>query len=124
MSATILVVDDDPTHLVYTQQILEAEGHRVLVHQGGFGVSLKFRQRRPDLVLLDVNMPGLSGETVFALLDRWLADRPTPVLLYSSNDEESLRATALRLGTAGYVTKGDPALLRATVSRVLAAQPH
>jgi CheY-like chemotaxis protein len=124
VSATILVVDDDPTHLVYTQQILEAEGHRVLVHQGGFGVSLKFRQRRPDLILLDVNMPGLSGETVLALLDRWLADRPTPVLLYSSNDEESLRSAAQRLGTAGYVTKGDPALLRATVSRVLAAQPH
>jgi PleD family two-component response regulator len=66
-------------------------------------------------------MPGLSGENVCFLLERWLADRKTPVLLYSSNDEESLRKTAQKLGTAGYVMKGDPLQLRSTIRRTLAA---
>jgi PleD family two-component response regulator len=121
MTGKILVVDDDPTHLMYTQEILQADGHDVVVHRTGFGVSVKFWKEKPDLVLLDVNMPGLSGENVCFLLERWLADRKTPVLLYSSNDEESLRKTAQKLGTAGYVMKGDPLQLRSTVRRTLAA---
>jgi CheY-like chemotaxis protein len=120
MNGKILVVDDDPTHLMYTQEILEADGHEVLVHRSGFGVSVKFWKERPDLVLLDVNMPGLSGENVCALLERWLGARKTPVLLYSSNDEESLRKSALKLNTAGYVMKGDPDQLRTSVRRALA----
>jgi CheY-like chemotaxis protein len=117
-----MVVDDDPTHLMYTQEILEADGHEVLVHRGGFGVSVKFWKEKPDLVLLDVNMPGLSGENVCTLLERWLDARKTPVLLYSSNDEESLRKSALKLGTAGYVMKGDPVQLRSSVRRALDAR--
>ncbi|MGB8933073.1 MAG: response regulator [Anaeromyxobacteraceae bacterium] len=122
MTGKILVVDDDPTHLMYTQEILEADGHDVVVHRTGFGVSVKFWKEKPDLVLLDVNMPGLSGENVCFLLERWLADRKTPVLLYSSNDEESLRKTAQKLGTAGYVMKGDPTQLRSSVRRALDAR--
>jgi CheY-like chemotaxis protein len=121
VTGKILVVDDDPTHLMTTREILEADGHHVVVHRSGFGVSVKFWKEAPDLVLLDVNMPGLSGENVWFLLERWLADRKTPVLLYSSNDEESLRKTAAKLGTAGYVMKGDPLQLRASVRRALAA---
>jgi PleD family two-component response regulator len=121
VTGKILVVDDDPTHLMYTQEILQADGHDVVVHRTGFGVSVKFWKEKPDLVLLDVNMPGLSGENVCFLLERWLADRKTPVLLYSSNDEESLRKTAQKLGTAGYVMKGDPLQLRSTIRRTLAA---
>jgi CheY-like chemotaxis protein len=122
LNGKILVVDDDPTHLMYTQEILEADGHAVVVHRTGFGVSVKFWKEKPDLVLLDVNMPGLSGENVLFLLERWLADRKTPVLLYSSNDEESLRKTSLKLGTAGYVMKGDPLALRSSVRKALAAR--
>lgn len=122
MTGKILVVDDDPTHLVYTQEILQADGHDVVVHRTGFGVSVKFWKEKPDLVLLDVNMPGLSGENVCFLLERWLEERKTPVLLYSSNDEESLRRMAQKLGTAGYVMKGDPLQLRSSVRRALDAR--
>jgi CheY-like chemotaxis protein len=122
VTGKILVVDDDPTHLVYTQEILQADGHDVVVHRTGFGVSVKFWKEKPDLVLLDVNMPGLSGENVCFLLERWLEERKTPVLLYSSNDEESLRRMAQKLGTAGYVMKGDPLQLRSSVRRALDAR--
>ena len=121
MTGKVLIIDDDATHLLYTQEILEADGHQVLVNRTGFGSTLKVLKERPDLVLLDVNMPGLSGEAVAALLEPCRKDRPFSVLLYSSNDEESLRRTAAELGTHGYVMKGDPHALRAAVRRALAA---
>lgn len=120
MNGKILIIDDDPTHIMVTQEILEAAGHQVVVNRTGFGATLKVLRERPDVVLLDVNMPGLSGEAVAALLEPCKKDRPLAVLLYSSNDEETLRKTAGALGTAGYVMKGDPGELKAAVRRALA----
>ena len=122
MNGKILIIDDDPTHLLYTQEILEAEGHHVVVNRTGFGATLKVLRERPDVVLLDVNMPGLSGETVAGLLEQCQRERKFAVYLYSSNDEESLRKESLRLGTSGYVMKGDPVKLRDSVGRALAAR--
>ncbi len=122
MNGKVLIIDDDPTHLLYTQEILEAEGHRVVVNRSGFGATLKVLRERPDVVLLDVNMPGLSGETVAGLLDQCQKERSFSIFLYSSNDEESLRKASLRLGTAGYVMKGDPARLRSAVRSALDAR--
>jgi CheY-like chemotaxis protein len=122
MSGKILIIDDDPTHLLYTQEILEADGHEVVVNRSGFGATLKVLKERPDVVLLDVNMPGLSGETVAGLLAQCQKERGFSIYLYSSNDEESLRRESLRLGTAGYVMKGDPMKLRDSVVRALAAR--
>jgi CheY-like chemotaxis protein len=119
MNGKILVVDDDPTHLFLAQELLENDGHTVLTNVGGFGVTNKVIKERPDVVLLDVNMPGLSGETVAGLLERVSSERPMAVLIHSSNDEEVLRATSARLGTDGFVAKGDPAALRAAVRAAL-----
>ena len=119
----ILVVDDDPTHLVCARDLLEAQGYEVVVHPRPFGATEKVMIETPDLVLMDVNMPGLSGEALVELLRTREQTRSTPVLLYSSNDEDALRRCALRLGLGanGYVAKGDPAALRAAVERALAA---
>lgn len=119
MNGKVLIVDDDPTHLLIAQEILSDEGHQVAVHRGAFGTMQKVFKERPDVVLLDVNMPGLSGEGVCALLEQWRAEQGTAILFYSSNDEGSLRKTSERYRTAGFVTKGDPDQLRTTVRRVL-----
>jgi CheY-like chemotaxis protein len=116
----ILVVDDDPTHLACARELLEADGHEVVIHETAFGATEKVKSERPDLLLLDVNMPALSGEALVAILREREATRETPVVLYSSNDEASLQRAAGRLGVAGWVAKGDPAELRRTVARVLA----
>jgi CheY-like chemotaxis protein len=120
VTGKILIIDDDPTHLMYTEEILSADGHQVVVNRTGFGATMKVLRERPDVVLLDVNMPGLSGDAVASLLERCQDQKRMAILLYSSNDEESLRKTALSLGTAGYVMKGDPAALRTAVRRALA----
>lgn len=115
----ILIVDDDPTHLACAQELLEAEGYEVDVHLTAFGATEKLIRTRPDLVLIDVNMPALSGEGLASILRRRVHAAAVRVLLYSSNDEDSLRRAAARLELDGYVCKGDPGELRRKVSLAL-----
>jgi CheY-like chemotaxis protein len=117
----IMIIDDDRTHLLTTQELLEDDGYEVLTHVSGFGATERIMVARPDLVLLDVNMPALSGEALLPILKGRESIKATPVVLHSSNDESTLRTTATRLGAAGYVCKGDVTGLRRTVARLTAA---
>jgi CheY-like chemotaxis protein len=116
----ILVVDDDETHLICTKELLEAEGYEVLVHVGAFGATQQVLLNAPDLVLVDVNMPALSGEGLVAVLRGSEKTRRVRILLHSSNDELALWTAARRLAIDGYVPKGDPGELRRKVAAVLA----
>lgn len=116
----ILIVDDDATHLQSTKGILEAEGYDVMTHDQPFGSTNMILQYRPDLVLLDVNMPGLSGEKLAEVYRANAKMRNARVMLYSSNDEDALRAAARRLQLDGYICKGNPATLRLRVAAILA----
>jgi CheY-like chemotaxis protein len=117
----ILIVDDDETHLTCARELLEAEGYGVDVHVTAFGATEKLIRVRPDLVLVDMNMPALSGEGFVAILRRRVHAAGVHVLLYSSNDEDVLRKAAARLGIDGYVQKGDPDALRRKVRRLIGA---
>ena len=116
----ILIVDDDETHLTCARELLEAEGYQVDVHKTAFGATERLIRCRPDLVLVDMNMPALSGEALIGILRKRVHAAGVRVLLYSSNDEDALRRTANRLGIDGYVCKGDPEELRHKVGRALA----
>jgi len=113
----ILVIDDDESHLEVTKELLQEEGLRVLVHRGAFGATERVMSLRPALVLLDVNMPALSGEGLARLFRERFPS--TVVLLLSSNDEDALRRSAERVGAAGFVCKGDPTDLRRRVRSML-----
>jgi CheY-like chemotaxis protein len=117
----VLVIDDDRMHLETTRELLEDEGYDVVTQGSPFGATERIMVTRPDVVLLDVNMPALSGEALLPILKGREQTRATPVIFYSSNDEELLRASASRLGAAGWVCKGDLSGLRRTVERVLAS---
>jgi len=113
----ILVVDDDDLHLYTTRELLQDEQLEVITHKSnhGIGVTNLVRELQPDLVLLDINMPGISGDMLAKLL-RW---RDTPFIFYSSNDEESLKESASRFGARGYICKGDIAQLKNKVKQYL-----
>lgn len=115
----ILVVDDDATHLQCTKDLLEDEGYEVTVNMTAFGATEKVILQRPDLVLLDVNMPALSGEGLVRVLRGRADTKGIRLFLHSSNDEETLRRTSARLATDGWVCKGDPDELRRKVAGVL-----
>lgn len=112
----ILVIDDDELLLETTADLLREDGWQVETHIGAFGATQKLLALRPALVLLDINMPGLSGEGLLRVLDKRTDFREFPIVLHSSNDEARLRATANEYGLAGYIAKGDPAALSAKVA--------
>jgi CheY-like chemotaxis protein len=101
----VLVIDDDAELLETAAQLLAQRGFRVVTHSESYNRLNAVRVHRPDLVLMDVNMPFVPGDEIVKLLkdDPDLAE--IPVLLFSSNDERSLRLTAREVGAAGYVSK-------------------
>jgi len=115
----IIVVDDDEKHLLTTKELLELAGYEVTVHNSPFRTSEVVKAATPDLIILDVNMPALSGDRLCSLLKGHASAKNLPVILYSSNDEDSLRRSVVEFGADGYVCKGDIAGLRHLVKRQL-----
>jgi DNA-binding NtrC family response regulator len=122
MSAThILVVDDEPDIRGLVQEILEDEGYRVSVADNGEAARLALRERRPDLILLDIWMPDLDGIT---LLKEWAQDEglPCPVIMMSGHGTVETAVEATRLGAYDFLEKPlSMAKLLLTVERALEA---
>lgn len=118
----ILLVDDDEMHLYTTKELLQDEQWEVITHKSNYGIGVTnlVRELQPDLILLDVNMPGLSGDKLAKLL-RW---RNAPFIFYSSNDEDSLREIASQHGAKGYICKGDISELKNLVNKHLSPATH
>lgn len=103
--AKILIIDDDETvHLVYRAYLSKA-GHSVeSAHDGDEGLSMAALDR-PDLVLVDINMPRLSGFEVLKKLKELPVSRDIPVLVITSLKQEHHVKRAASLGAAGFITK-------------------
>lgn len=117
---TVLVVDDDRPIRALCRTSLEEAGFRVLEAADGDAALASISAQPPDLILLDIMMPGISGWEVTSAL---LADRSTdeiPIVFISARAELSDRMRAFELGAHGYLTKPfDPAALAETVKVVL-----
>jgi len=112
----VLLVDDDPT-LRRTLSIgLHAEGHDVLIAADGRTALQALREDRPDLVVLDLGLPDLSGMDVLRRLREWST---TPVVVLSARAESSEKVEALDLGADDYVTK--PFGMEELLARIRAA---
>lgn len=107
-NATILIVDDDPLVRRMVSRVLAHAGYRVVTHESGFGLSGVVRKHRPDLLILDVNMPGLGGDAALGVL-RGLEERfgttRVPVVFHSGMPAERLEALAEAHGAAGHLRK-------------------
>jgi DNA-binding NtrC family response regulator len=100
---TVLCIDDDPTFLKMLEKRLTKRGLTAFTAaEGGAGLAL-FRERRPDLVLVDLRMPGVDGFQVLATLTKEAPD--TPLIVISGEGEVSDVLRALRLGAWNYLTK-------------------
>ncbi|MDA8091353.1 MAG: response regulator [Nitrospiraceae bacterium] len=103
----ILVIDDDEQLLMATKDLLENWGYKVFTHKRGFGSTAAIDLIKPDLVLLDMNMPGLPGDRLAGLLGNFEATKNVPIVFYSSNDEDTLRKAVSEYKVKGYIPKGD-----------------
>lgn len=103
----VLLVDDDATMLRTASRVLSRAGFDVMTHEGAFDATNAITRFRPDVALIDVNMPFLSGDQLVQLFAKQRATKHIRVVLFSSNDEASLRALALSSGAAGFISKSD-----------------
>ena len=115
MARTILVVDDEPTLRETLAEALESEGHRVVTAADGREALLRFRAERPDLVLLDLMLPELSGIEVCRIIR---AESGVPIIMLTAKDAELDKVVGLELGADDYVTK--PFSLRELTARIRA----
>jgi DNA-binding response OmpR family regulator len=112
----VLVVDDEPIVLDVMTRYLERDGHRVVTAETGDEARTKIESESPDLVLLDIMLP---GETNGLVLCRWIrSTSDLPVILVTARGEEADRIIGLELGADDYVTK--PFSPRELTSRVKA----
>ncbi len=112
---TILVVDDETRIVRLVRDYLEAAGFRVIVAYDGVTALAQFRHERPDLIVLDLNLPGMDGLDVARAVRR---ERNTPIIMLTARVEETDRVVGLELGADDYVTK--PFSPRELVARVRA----
>jgi CheY-like chemotaxis protein len=103
---TILLVDDDEIHLSITELSLK-DDYKVFTVKSG-EEALEFlgkSQILPDLILLDILMPVMDGWVVFDKIHDIAASKFTPIMFYTSLDEESAKEKAYELGAFDYITK-------------------
>ena len=103
--STILVVEDNATNMTLSTFLLESAGHTVVAATNAeLGLTLAL-ERRPDLILMDIQLPGMDGLQATALLKGNAATRGIPVIaltaLAMKGDEERIRAA----GCDGYIAK-------------------
>lgn len=103
--ATILIVDDTPTNLGLMVGHLEAQGYRVLIAQDGEEGLQRAELTRPDVILLDVMMPGLGGVEVCRRLKSSSRTREIPVIFMTSLTDTRDKVAGFAAGAVDYVTK-------------------
>jgi len=115
MARTILVVEDEPTLRETVAEALETEGFEVRTAGDGPGAVSQFREHRPDLLLLDLMLPGMSGMDVCRIVR---AESSVPIVMLTARDSEVDKVVGLEIGADDYVTK--PFSLRELSARIRA----
>ena len=113
MPKTILVADDKANLRNLVRDYLEAEGFRVVIAANGREALYTARQEKPDLILLDIMMPEMSGYDFIRLYRK---ERETPIILLTAKLDETDKVLGLELGADDYVTK--PFGMKELVARI------
>ena len=120
----IFLVDDDPILGRFVRKSLQLDGFEVREFLRGEEFLEALRTETPDLVLLDLRMPSLSGEVILERLRAEPPASPIRILLYSSSDAEHLERLCEEHGADGYLAKTTPAEeLSQAITAVLAKPP-
>jgi twitching motility two-component system response regulator PilH len=118
----ILIVDDSPTERYYLTDILVKNGFSVSTADNGEDALVKMRAERPELILMDVVMPGANGFQVTRSIARDPDLAAVPVIICSSKNQETDRIWGMRQGARDYFVKPvDPTQLLARIAALDAA---
>jgi twitching motility two-component system response regulator PilH len=113
----ILIVDDSPTERYYLTDILVRNGYTVTTAENGEEALAKIRADRPQLILMDVVMPGANGFQITRSITRDPELGSVPIIICSSKNQETDRIWGMRQGAKDYFVKPvDPAALLARIA--------
>jgi twitching motility two-component system response regulator PilH len=101
----ILLVEDSTTQAFFTSRILERNGYEVIVAANGDEGIEYARQMSPDLVIMDVVLPGANGFQATRAITKGVTTRHIPVVMLSSKDQTADKVWALRQGAMNYLVK-------------------
>jgi twitching motility two-component system response regulator PilH len=101
----ILIVDDSPTDREFLSAVLSKNGFKVATAESAEDAMVKVKQSRPDLVLMDVVLPGQNGFQATRALTRDDATKNIPIILCTSKNQETDRVWGLRQGARDYIVK-------------------
>jgi twitching motility two-component system response regulator PilH len=101
----ILVVDDSPTERYFLNELLSKNGYAVVLAESADEAQQKLKQQTPDLILMDVVMPGLNGFQYTRQLSKDPATQGIPIIMCTSKGLQTDRIWGLRQGARDYVTK-------------------
>jgi twitching motility two-component system response regulator PilH len=101
----ILIVDDSPTERHVLNDLLTRAGYEVVTSDNGEDAIVKSRQLKPDLILMDVVMPGLNGFQATRAISRDPETRGIPIILCTSKSQETDKIWGLRQGARDYLVK-------------------
>lgn len=102
---TVLVIDDSPTEAQFVRTMLEAEGYGVIwADAADKGIKMA-KEKRPDVILMDVVMPGMSGFQATRRITKDPETSTIPVIMLTTKDQVSDKAWAKRNGASDYLVK-------------------
>jgi CheY-like chemotaxis protein len=102
---TVLIVDDDPIVLEVTKERLEGAGYTVHTREEALGTSQWTAEFHPDVILLDINMPALTGVDLAQLLKKRRATKDVAIIFYSSIEASELQGKLAAAGAVGVIQK-------------------
>lgn len=105
MSKRVLVVDDDVSFVRLVERILKGAGYEVLIATNGLNALKAVRDENPDLVLLDIMLPGVDGFEICKRLRDTPDNAQVPILIVSSKSRESDRSAAFDVGANDFYAK-------------------
>jgi CheY-like chemotaxis protein len=101
----ILIIEDDPASLKLTSEVMQAGGHIVMLATSADQAMYSIKAIRPDVILLDLRLPGIKGFAVASQCREEPATRDIPVIAITSFSEEYAKDEALKSGCDAYIIK-------------------
>ena len=104
-SATILIVDDEPRNIRFLEALLHPEGYLTRIATNGEDALASIATQAPDLILLDIMMPGMTGHQVAGKLKADPATANIPIIMVTAQTDRSARLAGLNAGAEEFLTK-------------------
>ena len=101
----VLCVDDEPQNLRLYEKLLNKSGHEVITLNSGKAAIDYLKDTAVDLIILDLEMPGMTGFLTLSSIKREALNKQTPILICSSHQEKEFIDRAFQLGCSGYLNK-------------------